>query len=233
MQQDAALSIVVVDDHRTFADLLMMALNAQPDLTCVGSAASAAEAVELVHRTRPDVVVMDLQLGGDDGIDATRQLLEIAPLTRVVVLTAHTRPQHLVRAAAAGACAFLSKTGALDEMLETLRNVRAGRMVVDPGLVTLLPRDGDAAGADRRGERGVPRPRSERPAVPQTELTARELEVLRLLGEGRDLRSIAELLGVSLHTCRGHVKNVLVKLGAHSQLEAVVIATRSGLLRLG
>ena len=223
MQQDAVLSIVVVDDHRTFADLLMMALDAQPDLTCVGSASSAAEALELVGRTRPDVVVMDLQLGGDDGIDATRAVLEIAPQTRVVVLTAHTRPQHLVRAAVAGACAFLSKSGALDEMLDTLRNVRTGRLVVDPDLVALLP-----------GDRDVPRPRvAEHPAAPSTELTARELEVLRLLGEGRDLRSIAEQLGMSLHTCRGHVKNLLAKLGAHSQLEAVVVATRAGLLRLG
>ena len=99
-------------------------------------------------------------------------------------------------------------------------------------MVAALPRAGEATGAVRRSERDVPRPRAERPAAPHTELTARELEVLRLLGEGRDLRAIAELLGVSLHTCRGHVKNVLVKLGAHSQLEAVVIASRSGLLRL-
>ena len=102
-----------------------------------------------MQRTRPDVVVMDLQLGGDDGIDATRQVLEIAPRTRVVVLTAHTRPHHLVRAAAAGACAFLSKTGALEEMLDTLRNARTGRLVVEPGR-------GRRAAASRGGDRRRP-----------------------------------------------------------------------------
>jgi DNA-binding NarL/FixJ family response regulator len=212
-----AKRVLVVDDHRTFAELLMMALEAEPDLACVGRADSAATAYRMVEELAPDIVVMDLQMPDVDGIEATRQLTQRHPEVRVVVLTAHTDPSHLVRAAASGACAFLPKDGGLEEMLATLRTVQSGMLMLQPELLATL--------ASRRSDQ----PARERTSSPITE---REREVLELMAEGLDPRSIARLLGISLHTSRGHVKSLLAKLQAHSQLEAVVNARRAGILRV-
>lgn len=219
--------ILVVDDHRTFAELLTMGLDSQPDLTCVGHAQSSDEAFRLVREVRPDLVIMDLQLGQEDGVAVTRQLLQEFPGLAVVVLTAHADTRHLARAAAAGACAFVSKTGALEEILATVRAARPGQLLLDPDLLSALaaPGRGEAAGAGMDGEE----PSAAR-HVPVVDVTPRERQVLELLGQGLDARVIARTLGISLHTSRGHVKSLLAKLHAHSQLEAVVNATRAGLL---
>jgi DNA-binding NarL/FixJ family response regulator len=202
----------VVDDHRTFADLLALALSDQPDLRCVGTAHSVDEGMALARSLRPDLVVMDVRLGDGDGIEATAELTAWRPETRVIVLTAHASQGLMERAAAAGACCLLPKDGSLDDMLAALRSARRDGFVVHPSLLKSL-----------MGGPRIPQPRA-----PQ--LTAREREVLRLLAEGRDARTIGRQLGISLSTCRGYVHSLLVKLDAHSQLEAVAIAKRQGLL---
>jgi DNA-binding NarL/FixJ family response regulator len=220
--------ILVVDDHRTFAELLTLGLESQPDLTCVGHAQNTEEAFRLVREVRPDLVIMDLQLGHEDGVAATRQLVHEHPGLAVVVLTAHADTRHLARAAAAGACAFVSKTGALEEILATVRAARPGQLLLDPDLLSALAAPGN------RTENGTIAPGEDSPApartAPVIEVTPRERQVLELLGQGLDARVIARTLGISLHTSRGHVKSLLAKLHAHSQLEAVVNATRAGLL---
>lgn len=212
--------ILVVDDHRTFAELLGSALETQPDLTCVGWAANSAEATEMVDRLTPDVVVMDARLGGEDGLELTARLVREWPDLCVVVLTAHSDPIFVVRAAAAGACGFLSKDGALSEALRTVRTARAGRLALPPALLATLPPTPRAGKVHDR--RTAPR----RPV----DLTPREGEVLRLLAAGLDARSISRRLSISVHTSRGYVKSLLAKLHAHTQLEAVANARRSGLL---
>jgi len=209
--------VLVVDDHRTFAELLMMALDAEPDLECVGRASTAQEAYRLVDELSPDLVVMDVQMPDIDGIEATRRLIAKRPDLRVVMLTAHTDPSYLVRAAAAGACAFLPKDGGLEEMLATLRSARHGMLVLQPDQLAALAAHRDPAPQAVTGN-GNP-------------LTPREREVLELMAEGLDPRSISRLLGISLNTSRGHVKSLLSKLHAHTQLEAVVNARRLGILR--
>lgn len=209
--------VLVVDDHRTFAELLMMALAAEPDLECVGRASTAREAYRLVDELAPDLVVMDVQMPDIDGIEATRRLLSKRPDLRVVVLTAHTDPSYLVRAAAAGACAFLPKDGGLEEMLATLRSATQGMLVLQPDQLAALAAHRDP----------VPPARANNVDA----LTPREREVLELLAQGLDPRSISRLLGISLNTSRGHVKSLLAKLHAHTQLEAVVNARRLGILR--
>ncbi len=208
--------VLVVDDHRTFAELLMMALEAEPDLVCVGRASSAREAFRLVDELEPDLVVMDVQMPGIDGIEATRRLMSGRPDLRVVVLTAHTDPSYLVRAAAAGACAFLPKDGGLEEMLTTLRSASPGMLVLQPDQLAALAARREPVG--EQGETGIA-------------LTPRERDVIQLMAEGLDPRAISRLLGISLNTSRGHVKSLLAKLQAHSQLEAVVNARRVGILR--
>ncbi len=208
------LRVLVVDDHRTFAELLGRALDVEEDLVCVGHALNGDEALRMVAELEPDLVLMDLDLPGRDGISITADLTAAFPDLRVLILTAHPGTAELTRAGSAGACGFLAKDGSLDEVLAALRTAHRGRLILPSDL---------AAGFAR-----VPLPREH-----ESGLTPRELEVLRLLGQGHDPRAIARELGVSLYTCRGYVKSVLAKLDVHSQLEAVVAASRSGLIRVG
>lgn len=210
----AVTRVLVVDDHRTFADLLALALAAEVDLECVGTATNVSVAVGMTRALNPDLVIMDVQLGDGDGIAATAQLTREFPDLRVVVLTAFVDNALMRRAIDAGACALLPKDGALDEMLQALRTAQRGGFAVHPNLLMSLV--GGSA----------PKPRA-------PVLTQREQDVLRMLAEASDTRLIARELGISVSTCRGYVKSVLVKLGAHSQLEAVVIAMRQGLIHVG
>jgi DNA-binding NarL/FixJ family response regulator len=208
--------VLVVDDHLTFAQLLSRALDAEPDLACVGHCLNAEDGVAAAISMAPDIVLMDLHLPDRDGISATAELIARDPEIKVLILTAHASPIEMSRAGAAGASGFLAKDGSLDDVLSALRTARRGSLILPAAVLAEFTRPAT-----------TPHP------GPAATLTARELEVLRLLGEGLDPRGIAKRLGVSLHTCRGYVKSILAKLDAHSQLEAVVVASRAGLLRLG
>jgi DNA-binding NarL/FixJ family response regulator len=217
-QVDAAsgrITVLVVDDHLTFAELLAIALQAEQSLSYVGHARTSAEATDLVSRLRPDVVLMDVQLPDLDGISTTELLVAEHPQLRVVILTAHAEPSLVARAAVAGASGFLPKDGALRDVLQALRTAHRGGMVVPSHLLT------GALNAGVQGSAG---------AGSATVLTSREHDVLRLMARGQDARAIAGKLGISLHTCRGYVKSILYKLDTHSQLEAVMKAMRLGLL---
>ena len=207
--------ILVVDDHRTFAELAERAITAEFDLDCVGTATSVAEALAKAYALAPDVVLMDVQLSDGDGIEATAELTTAFAELRVVVLSAHVTPNVVQSAADAGASAVLPKDGSLRDLLHALRTASRGHMLVHPQAFA--------------GMRGVTPSRGSF----QPPLTPRELEVLQKLGHGAGVPSIARELGISLATCRGHVKSVLTKLGAHSQLEAVVIAMQHRLITVG
>ena len=206
-------TILVVDDHRSFAEMLSAALDTVKGLTCVATAGTAAEGIALAARLRPSIVIMDIQMPGQDGLIATRRIREVAPDTLIAVVTAHRDHEWISRAAQAGASAFIPKNGSLEEMLDVLRRVARGRLIV--------------ASSVYKGEPpSTPQPST--PAAPA--LTPRELEVLTYLGQGMPARGIARVLGISLHTCRGHLKSVYAKLGVGSQLEAVVTAKQLGLI---
>lgn len=208
----ASSRVLIVDDHSTFAELLSFALNSEPDFECVGTADSVAEAVDMARVERPDMVLMDIQLGAESGLDAARQIRAIDPDVVVVVVSAHRDPTWVVRASQAGASAFAPKAGSLSEMLSVLRGARNGTMLVAPSLFTKV---GAAA--------------PETPA-PVAKLTDRERDVLTLMGQGMSASAIARVLSISVHTCRGYVKTIHAKLDARSQLEAVIKAQRLGLL---
>ncbi len=208
--------VLVVDDHRTFAELLSRALDGEPDLECVGYARDSAQAVRAVSALAPEVVIMDLRLPDRDGITTTAELTREHPELKVLILTAHAGPTEMARAGAAGAAGFLAKDGSLTDVLAAIRNAKRGSLILPPSVL---------AGFAARDPEWQP--------AADPGLTPRELEVLRLLGQGRDPRAIAKELGVSLHTCRGYVKGLLAKLDVHSQLEAVVVATRAGLITVG
>lgn len=208
-----ACRILVVDDHTVFAQLLAHALGTEEDLDCVGTASDVATGMVMAESLRPDIVLMDVRLGDGDGIAAAAALTSRHPALRVVVLSAFVDSALLTRAAGAGVCALLPKDGDLEQMLHVLRTVRRGDFSVEPRLLRTLMAAPSSA--------------------PDPGLTARESEVLRMLAAGIELFAIAQELGISINTARGHAKSVLAKLGAHSQLEAVVIALRRGLIHVG
>ena len=165
-------------------------------------------------KLRPDVVLMDVRLPDGDGVDATTAVVAEDPDVRVVVLSAFIDASLMRRASLAGATALLAKDGDLDDLLHAIRSSEPGSLAVNPKLLHQLVRESGRA-------------------APGPDLTQREREVLRMLAEGSDLTVIAREMSISVHTCRGHVKNVLAKLGVHSQLQAVVVAMRYGLIEPG
>ncbi len=196
-------TVLIVDDHRSFADLLEVALGSVPGLRCLGTACSAAEGLRLVQQLRPSVVVMDIQMPGTDGLAATRQLRRASPGTAVAIITAHRDGEWVARAAQAGASAFIPKNGSLAEMIQMLLSAKPGPMAVAPSVLR----------TSRRGTGAGPEP--------ECHLSERELQVLGLLAQGLPTKTIARVLGISIHTCRGYVKTVYVKLGANSRISAV------------
>jgi DNA-binding NarL/FixJ family response regulator len=208
-----AARVLVVDDHRTFAELLSGAL-AMAGMESVGTAHSAAQALAMAADLQPDIVVMDIQMPGQDGLSATRRIRELAPGAVVAVVTAHRDPDWVVRAAQAGASAFIPKDGSLQEMIDVLTRAQAGQMLVAPSTFA--------------GTRAAPSPAGTAPAHPP--LTRREQEVLDCLGQGMQVKAIARVLGITLETCRGYVKSLHAKLGVRSQLEAVIKAQQLQLI---
>lgn len=198
------MTVMVVDDHRVFADVLCSRLERESDVADVAVAHSAHEATARVSTARFDVVIADLDLPDSCGLGLVAGLRALRPDVRIVVLTAYARADLVARCTTAGADAVLAKEGTLDGVLAALRGG--------------TPPEGLPAAVDDG-------------AV--VDLTYRERDVLRLLGQGLDPSRIAGHLGISLHTVRGHVKTINAKMGARSQLEAVVAAHRRGLISIG
>ncbi|MHA6616645.1 response regulator transcription factor [Pseudonocardia sp. DLS-67] len=204
MTASSGAALFLVDDHRVFAESLALAVSMQPGMRCVGVAHSVHEARSAL-RDLPEGQAPDLVLV-DLGLpdeSGLHLVVELAPRVPVLVLTAHPRVDLVRRAAGAGAAGLLAKDMPLDEILAAARAALAGMPV--------------------------------RPWVPDqsVHLTGRELDVLAGLGRGRDTTRIAAELRISVHTTRDHIRAVLAKLGAHSQLEAVVNADRLGLIAVG
>ena len=207
------IRVLVVDDHQIVASSIALALDAEDDLRCVGTAGTLEKARAMIRSTAPDVLLLDHRLPDGDGVAALPELLALRQGLRVVMVTASAADQVLVDAIEAGAAGFLSKSRSLDELTSAVRSAAQGESVISPELLArLLPRM-------RRGA-----------TAPTTELTQREREVLALVAEGLSNQAIADQLVVSVHTVRNHVANLSAKLGAHSKLEALSIAIRAGIL---
>lgn len=213
------ICVLCVEDQVAFNDAMRIALDAEDDIVCVGSVASVVDALDVLEHADADVdvVLMDVDLPDIDGIEGTRRVKALRPQSSVVILTAMAELDVFVRAVAAGADAFLAKDSHFAVILEAVRRHRADGMQLDDRTVESL--------RARIGVHGAIDGRAWAPC-----LTAREREVLALLAAGLDPQTIARQLGIRVHTCRGYVRNLLTKLGAHSQLEAVAVARRAGLL---
>lgn len=212
-QPQETRTVVVIDDHRTFSDLLQFAIEAEPDLRCLGVAYDLVSGLRLVVARQPDVVVMDYDFGNDegDGLTASAVIAARFPHIHVVLLTGHADATLLARAADAHVRSVLPKNGSLPDLLDALRVVGRGGLLVHPDLL----------GASAKSSIGS--------SVADDPLSPREHDVLAMLTLGLRTDAIAAELCISENTCRGYVKSLLWKLGAHSRLEAVAIARRRGL----
>jgi DNA-binding NarL/FixJ family response regulator len=208
------IRILIVDDHTTFTELLTEALDREPDLLTVGSTNNGRRAIGLCRELGPDLVVLDYHLPDLSGLSVAAEILAEFPAIRIVMLTGDPTPEAVQHAATIGISAFLPKDGSLASMLSTLRTVRVGGFLVHPSLVAQL----------------YARWSQHEHQNPGQTFTRRELEVLHLMAQGNDVRANAVILGISENTCRGYVKSILAKLEVHTQLEAVVSATRLGLV---
>jgi DNA-binding NarL/FixJ family response regulator len=205
-------TVLIVDDHRIFADLLSATLETVPGIRCVGTAASAVEGIQRAAELSPSVVVMDIQMPGTDGLVATRRLRAASPETAVAVVTVHQEGEWLARAAQAGASAFIPKAGSLAELITMLKEAKPGPMRVAASLTrtrSVTPTPGH--GFDE-------------------ELTTGELETLGYIGCGLPAKSIAKVMGISIHTCHSHIKGLYAKLQVSSRIEAVNRARQLHLL---
>jgi DNA-binding NarL/FixJ family response regulator len=209
------IRVLLVDDHQMFADGLGLVLEAEADIHLFGVAGSAEEALALAQQDQPDIVLMDVDLPGLDGIEATLRFRQLFPDVRVVVMTALKWGDIVARAIAAGACGFVPKTRAADELVAVIRRAAAGEVVLPP-----------------EGVRWLVMARDDLLTGRAPNLTARELEVLQCFAESMSTAEVARTLHISTQTVQGHAQGILVKLGAHSRLEAVIRALRSGLIRL-
>jgi DNA-binding NarL/FixJ family response regulator len=206
------VSVLVVDDHRVFAQTLAAALGAAPELDVAGVAASGSEALDLAAMTKPDVALIDLGLPDVGGVELARRLRDDSPATRVVVLTASQDIAFFTAAMEAGVSGYLTKQSDFTEVIDAIIAAHDGRVVVPASVMEQLL-------AARAPTEGL-----------GSDLTPRELEVLALLGRGYDAKRVASTLGISWHTSRSYTKNILTKLQAHSALEAVSKATRLGIV---
>jgi DNA-binding NarL/FixJ family response regulator len=213
--------VLVVDDHAVVRRGLLAFLDSEPDLEIVGEAEGGAQALELLarlasERRQPHVVVMDLQMEPLDGIESTREIRSRYSDVEVVALTSFGEEKRVHAALEAGASGYLLKDSDADEVSAAIRAAHRGELSLDPaiarGLTMSLRAEADG---------------------PDAELTARELEILRLLGAGKSNKEIAAELQISERTARTHVSNILGKLGLPSRTQAALWAVRRGLVEVG
>jgi len=210
------MRVIICDDQALIRDGLEMLLNLEKDIEVVGQAQDGAEAVELVARYEPDLVLMDLKMPGMNGIEATRQIRTRYPAVKILVLTTYDDDEWLFDAIRAGASGYLLKDTPREEVIKAVKGTVGGKSFVDPAVAGRLL----SQVADRQTQ----------PATLITDkLTGREVDVLRLLARGLTNTDIAGRLYLSEGTVRNHVSAIFAKLGVSDRTQAAVIAIRHGL----
>jgi DNA-binding NarL/FixJ family response regulator len=219
------IRVLIADDHAFFRRGLEAVLQGEVGLDLVGQASDGQEAVQIASEVVPDVVLMDIRMPKITGIEAARQMKEVAPSAKIVMLTISDEEEDLFEAIRAGASGYLLKDIPLDELADSVRAVYGGQSLINPSMAgKLLTEFATLARRDAEDE----------PAkhAPAPKLTEREMEVLRLVARGMNNRDIAKELFISENTVKNHVRNILEKLQIHSRMEAVMIAVREKLIEI-
>ena len=213
MGESSRISVLIVDDHRMFAESLSRLLADEPGISVLGVAGNVRDALELVATHRPQVLLLDYELPDGDGVSMTRDVKRAYPTTMIVMLTGSTEDRVLLGAIDAGCSGFLTKDRAAIEVAEAVRGAAAGEALISPALLgRLLPKL-------KRTYRSL-----------GSDLTDRERSTLMYLAKGWPNKAIATEMNLSLNTVRNYVQSLLTKLGAHSKLEAVSTAVREGIV---
>ena len=210
--------VLLVDDHDLFRTGLRNLLEEQ-GVQVVGEAGTGTDAIRYVRELAPDVVVMDLNMPGISGVESTRQITSIAPLTRVVVLTISDQDEDVMDAILAGACGYLLKDASIQELMRGIGAAAIGESLISPhiaGKVLQRVRASTPSAVDAETIR--------------SELSDREIQVLKLIANGKDNALIAAELHISPKTVKNHISNILMKLQIDNRIQAAVYAVRSGIV---
>jgi DNA-binding NarL/FixJ family response regulator len=210
--------VIVVDDHDLFRTGLKNLLEEQ-GVNVVGEAPNGQTAIRLASDLAPDVVVMDLNMPGLTGVETTRQLAGVAPLTRVVVLTISADDDDVMDAVMAGACGYLLKDSSIQELIAGIRAAAAGESLISPQIAAKVLQRLRAQSSSEDAA-----------ATIRAELSDREIEVLKLIANGKDNAQIARELFISPKTVKNHISNILMKLQIDNRIHAAVYAVRSGIV---
>jgi two-component system, NarL family, response regulator NreC len=210
-----ATRILIADDHPLLRSGLRVLLAADPGLEVVGEARTGEETLRLAEELRPDVVLLDISMPGESGIETVRRLKAELPVLKVLFFTMHEEEGMLLEALNAGGDGYLIKRADEAEILQAIRAVQRGDIYVHPAMTRALLSQAET---------------TDRPQEPVEPLTRREIDVLRLLARGNTNRQIAELLALSVRTVESHRANLMGKLGLSSRVELVTYAEEHGLL---
>lgn len=223
MSATGLLRVALVDDQAMVRAGFRMILESEPDITVVGEAANGREALELVPRANPDVVLMDVRMPVMDGIEATRAIVGSGAPTRVLMLTTFDLDDYVYAALRAGASGFLLKDAPPEQLINAVRVIAAGDALLAPSVTRLL--------IEEVSRRPAVQPEAVAPGL--ADLTERELEVLKLMARGLSNGEIATALFLGEATVKTHVGRVLTKLDLRDRVQAVVVAYESGLITPG
>jgi NarL family two-component system response regulator LiaR len=215
--QPEPITVVLVDDHSMVRMGLKAYFSTLPDIVVVGEAATGAEAVALTQQHAPDVVLMDLIMPGMDGVQATQLVKKASPRTQVIVLTSYHEDEHIFPAIRAGALSYVLKDIDPDDLADAIRRAHAGEAVLHPRVAARMVKELHGA--------------REAAVNPFSELTERELDVLRLVAAGQSNREIAASLVISEKTVKSHISNILGKLHLADRTQAAVYAWQTGIVR--
>ena len=216
------IRLLLVDDHAVVRSGLRMLLEAQSDMEIVGEAANGSEAIHMVQRKHPDVVLMDVQMPETNGIDATRQIKAVSPETAVLTLSMYENEQYFLEMLKAGASGYVPKRAAPDELVNAIRTVYAGDVFLHPSMAGMLVQNYLGNQSDE--------PDTEEDDLEK--LTPREREVLIQIAKGHANSEIAENLYISVKTVDRHRENMMQKLNIHGRIELVKFAIKNGLISL-
>jgi DNA-binding NarL/FixJ family response regulator len=216
--------IAIIDDHQLFREGMKRILEFEENFEVVAEGSDGSEALALVEQYRPDIVIMDINMPNINGVEATKQLIETYPDTKVVVLSIHDDENYVMRALQTGATGYLLKEMDADTLIEAVKIVAEGGSYLHPKVTHNLIREYRRLAS----EKGENKERKQEVRWPLHLLTRRECEVLQLLADGKSNRGIGEALYISEKTVKNHVSNILQKLNVNDRTQAVVVAIKNG-----